>query len=141
LITREPNLYPQIPWISTDFGLVSDLLVDVSVEVAAMEASGRDNGTTTASRQLPRPSIDSPVEWRRPILATKRRHPRFAWESWCGAMVAGAAWLLLFGLALFALSTVTRPQSAGSPIDPWDAEIATPVAEPSSSSADVEVVP
>jgi hypothetical protein len=56
-------------------------------------------------------------------------------------MVAGAAWLLLFGLALFALSTVTRPQSAGSPIDPWDAEIATPVAEPSSSSADVEVVP
>jgi hypothetical protein len=124
-----------------DFGLVSDLLVDVSVEVAAMKATGRDSGTMTASRQLPRHSIDSPVEWRRPLLATKRRRTRFVWESWCDAMVAGAAWLLLFGLALFALSTVTRPQSAGAPIDPWDAETATPVAEASSSSADIEVAP
>jgi hypothetical protein len=39
------------------------------------------------------------------------------------------------------LSTVTRPQSAGAPIDPWDAEIATPVAVRSSSSADIEVGP
>jgi hypothetical protein len=117
--------------------LVSDLLLDVSVEVAAMKATGRDNGATTASRQQPRPSIDSPVEWRRPLLATKRRRPWFAWESWYDVMVAGTAWLLLFGLALFALSTVTRPQS-GSPIDPW---IATPVGERSSSGADLEVGP
>ena len=88
-----------------------------------MKATGRDDGATTAYRQLP--SIDSLIEWRRPILLPKRRRPRFVWESWFDAVVAGAAWLLLFGLALFALSMVARPL----PIDPWDAEIATPVAE------------
>lgn len=100
-----------------------------------MKATGRDDGATTAYRQLP--SIDSLIEWRRPILLPKRRRPRFVWESWFDAVVAGAAWLLLLGLALFALSTVARPQSAGAPIDPWDAEIATPGAEriPSSSKS------
>jgi hypothetical protein len=98
-----------------------------------MKATGRDDGATTAYRQLP--SIDSLIEWRRPILLPKRRRPRFVWESWFDAVVAGAAWLLLFGLALSALSMVARSQSAEVPIDPWDAEIATPVAEriPSSS--------
>ena len=90
-----------------------------------MKATGRDDGATaTASGQRPRPSIDSPIEWRRPILVPKRRRPRFVWESWCDALVAGATWLLLFGLALYALSTVARSQSTGAPIDPGDAEIA-----------------
>jgi hypothetical protein len=110
------------------------LLIEVSVEVATMKATGRDDGAATAYRQLP--SIDSLIEWRRPILVPKRRPPRFVWESgWAAVVAGGATWLLLFGLALFALSMVARPQSAEVPIDPWDAEIATPVAKriPSSS--------
>jgi hypothetical protein len=98
-----------------------------------MKATGRDDGAATAYRQLP--SIDSLMEWRRPILVPKRRRPQFVWESWWAGVVAAAAWLLLLGLALFALSMVARPESGGALIDPWDAEIATPVAERISSSS------
>jgi hypothetical protein len=105
-----------------------------------MTATVREDSATRARSKL-RPSIESVFEWRRPILLVRRRRPRFVWESWCDAVVVGAAWLFLFGLALFALSAVARPQSAGPPIDPWDAELATPVVRRPSPNAGIEMVP
>ena len=104
-----------------------------------MKATVRDDDATTACRRRPQPSFDL-VEWRPPI--SKDRHPRFVWDVWCDAAVAGAVWLLLLGLALFALSAVSRPQPASSPTGPRASEVVAPEgSEWHPSSAGAELVP
>jgi hypothetical protein len=85
-----------------------------------MKATMREDDATTVCRQ---PSIAFSVEWRPPI---KDRHPRFVWDVWCDAAVAGVVWLLILGLALFALSAVTRPQPTSSPTGPQPSEVVAP---------------
>jgi len=92
----------------------------------------RDDVTTVghhSAKRRPQPSIDLSVEARPPIR--KDRHPYFVWNLWCDVAVAGAVWLALFGLALFALSAVARPQPASYPTGPRPSE--------ASSSAGAEI--
>lgn len=104
-----------------------------------MRATVREDDATTACHPRPQPSIDLSVEWRPPIR--KDQHPHFVWEVWYDAAVAGAVWLLLLGLALFALSAVARPQPASSPTGPRPWEVVAPdVSELPSSSAGAEIV-
>ena len=74
-----------------------------------MKATVREDDVTAARRH----SVDRSLQWQMPV--TKARHPRFVWDVWCDAAVAGAAWPLLIVLALFALSAVARHQPASSP--------------------------
>jgi hypothetical protein len=105
-----------------------------------MKATVRDDDATIARHRRPQPSIDLFVEWRPPI--DKGRHPHVVWDVWCDAAVAGAVWLLLFGLALFALSAVARPQPASAPTSPPPSEVVAPeVSEWHSWGADAEIVP
>jgi hypothetical protein len=83
--------------------------------------------------------VDLSVEARPPI--TEDRHPHFVWDVWCDLAVAGAVWLVLLGLALFALSGVARPLPASYPTGPRPAEAVAPgVSKMRSSSAGVEIV-
>jgi hypothetical protein len=56
----------------------------------------------------------------------KDRHPRFVWDVWCVAAVAVAVWLILFGLALFALSAMAPSHPASSRAGPWPSAVAAP---------------
>ena len=104
-----------------------------------MKATVREDDATTACRRRPQPSIDLSVE--PPPPARKDRHPDFVSHVWWGAAVAGAAWLLLLGLTLSALSAVARPQRALSPAGPRPSEVVAPdVVEWHSSSAGAELV-
>ena len=107
-----------------------------------MKAIVRDEGAKTACRQLARLSVDYLLEQRRSLAIRPRRRRQFVWDYWCDLMVAGAAWLLLFGLALAALSTVARPHSAESPLELRGAEIVPAgMTEPSSSRAGGQMLP
>lgn len=93
----------------------------------------RDDATAGChhcARPRPQPSGDLSVDARPPIRQDWR--PRFVWNLWCDVAVAGAAWLVLFGLAIFALSAVTRTQPASYPIGPRTSE--------ASASAGAEIV-
>jgi len=103
-----------------------------------MKATVREDDATTACRRRPQPSIDFSAEWRPAIR--KDRRPQFVWDVWCDAAVAVAGWLFLLGLALFALSAVTRPQPASSPTGPRPEVVAPDVVEWHSSSAGAEIV-
>ena len=104
-----------------------------------MKAIVHEDDATTAYRRRPRPSIDLSVEWRPPVR--KDRRPDFVWDVWWDAAVAGAVWLLLLGLALFALSAVARSQPASSPTGPRPSEVVAPdVSERHPSSAGAEIM-
>ena len=104
-----------------------------------MKATVREDDATTACHRRPQPSVNLFVEWRPPI--EKDRHPHFVWDVWRDVAVAGAGWLLLLGLALFALSAVARPQPASCPAGPWPSEVvAADVSERHSSSVGGEIV-
>jgi len=93
----------------------------------------RDDVTTGShhsARRRPQPSVDLSVEVRPSIR--QDRHPRCVWNLWCDVAVAGAVWLVLFGLAISALSAVTRTQPASYPTGPRTSE--------ASSSAGAEIV-
>jgi len=96
----------------------------------------RDDATTGchhSARPRPQPPVDLSVDARPPI--------RQDWRLWCDVAVAGAVWLVLFGLALVALSAVTRTQPASYPTGPRPSEVVTPgVSEMRSSSAGAESV-
>jgi hypothetical protein len=88
-----------------------------------MRAAVREDEAMTRWRRLP-PSVDCLVEWRPPV--TQERHPQPVREAGTGAVVAVAVWLLLFGLAIAALSAVARPQSAAAPASRRALDVVTP---------------
>jgi hypothetical protein len=67
-------------------------------EIEAMKTSAWRDEATTASHGSVR----------------KDRHPDFVWNFWCVVAVAAAVWLILFGLALFALSAMAGLEPASS---------------------------
>ena len=108
-----------------------------------MKATTCGDDVTTArdhsARRRPQSSVDLSVEARPPI--GDDRHPHFVWDVWCDLVVAGAVWVVLLGLALFALSAVARPLPASYSTGPRPAEVVAPdVSEMCSSSAGVEIV-
>ncbi len=74
--------------------------------------SRRNDGTTDHSDWRPQPSIDLCAH-ARPRIG-EDRDSRIVWNVWCDAAVAGVVWLVLLGLALFALSAVAQHRPAAS---------------------------